>query len=159
MLLGPGRDRSPSAEPGDGRAAGGRGSPARRRTGGRQDAVDSAGQQGATDSGWWQAVRERHGRRESERNDGGSGGSGAGGPSGAAQHDRTEDAASGRGPRGPRLGGPRSGFVAVERGWRQPPPSEARPGSAAGAESEEAGVNAGRRARGREGSAWDDPER
>ncbi len=83
---------------------------------------------------------------------------GVGGPSGAARSDRTDDAAAGREPLagGLRLGGPRSGFVAVERGWRQPPPGESRPVSTAGAGSREAGADA---ERGREGSAWDNESR
>jgi hypothetical protein len=71
---------------------------------------------------------------------------------GAARRDSADD---GRGPGGPQLGGPRSGFVTVERGWRQPPPGEARPEPTA---EGGVGAEAARRARGREGSAWDDPD-
>ncbi len=109
----------------------------------------------AADSGWQQAVHDRHGGGETVSyhgfSGGGSGGSEAGGrgPSGEARPDRTGDATAGCWPGKPRLGGPQSGFVPVERGWRQPRAGEARPDLTMRSESGEVGEDAraaGRRA-------------
>ena len=77
----------------------------------------------------------------------------------SALPDSIDCSAAGRGLGGLRLGGPRSGFVVVERGWREPPPCLARPDQTAKTEGGEAGADTRRRARDRKESASDDPAR